>query len=136
MTDVVERPENCALRVLAHASRKRWRLRSLGPAADEPARDRGALAADASGRWLRRWDRRARFRCAYRADCLHWRRPPHGLHPVNRGDMPMTWWARAGHCTRHAPRPVRDPGPRGFWPATLDVDFCAEGAPRVRAPET
>ena len=64
------------------------------------------------------------------AKCLHWRRPPRGLNPVSRGDMPMTWWARAGHCTRHAPRPVRDPGPRGFWPATLNSDFCAEGAPR------
>ncbi len=62
--------------------------------------------------------------------CVYWRRPEHGLHPVNRGDMPMSWWARAGHCTRHAPRPTSEPGPRGFWPATLNADLCAEGRPR------
>ncbi len=67
--------------------------------------------------------------------CVHWRRPELGLNPVNRGDMPMSWWGRAGHCTRHAPRPGRDPGPRGFWRATLDTDFCGEGAARKSEPE-
>ena len=66
---------------------------------------------------------------AYCANCQHWRRPEHGLNPVNRGDMPRAWWARAGYCTRHATHPVRDPGPRGFWSATVDVDFCGEGVP-------
>ncbi|RBP04159.1 hypothetical protein DFR50_14032 [Roseiarcus fermentans] len=66
------------------------------------------------------------------ATCVSWRRPSLGLHPVNRGDMPMTWWAHAGTCTRHAPHPVREPGPRGFWPATLDVDGCGEGSPHRR----
>jgi len=72
---------------------------------------------------------------AYCADCIHWRRPEQGLNPLNRGDMPMAWWARAGHCMRHAPRAVQDPGPRGFWPATLDIDFCGEGAPRDSDPK-
>ena len=64
------------------------------------------------------------------ANCVFWRRPDVGLNPVNRGDMPMAWWERAGLCVRYAPRPVREPGPRGFWRATLDVDFCADGQPR------
>ena len=64
------------------------------------------------------------------ADCVFWRRPEHGLHPVDRGDMPMAWWATAGMCTRHAPRPIHEPGPRSFWRATRDTDFCAEGLPR------
>ena len=73
---------------------------------------------------------------AYCANCKHWRRPEHGLNPVNRGDMPMAWWARAGYCARHAPRSVPDPGPRAFWLATLDVDFCGDGVPRERDPES
>ena len=64
------------------------------------------------------------------ADCLYWRHPDGGLNPVNRGDMPMAWWARAGICGRHAPRPLSEPGPRAFWRATLDTDCCADGAPR------
>ena len=64
------------------------------------------------------------------ADCLYWRHPDGGLNPVNRGDMPMAWWARAGVCGRHAPRPLSEPGPRAFWRATLDTDGCADGAPR------
>ncbi len=64
------------------------------------------------------------------ADCFYWRRPDSGLNPVNRGDMPMEWWARAGICARHAPRPIGEPGPRAFWPATLDTDRCADGEPR------
>ena len=64
------------------------------------------------------------------ADCVFWRRPEGGLNPVNRRDMPMAWWARAGVCHRHAPRPVPEPGPRAFWRATQDADYCADGAPR------
>jgi hypothetical protein len=63
-------------------------------------------------------------------DCIYWRRPEGGLNPVNRRDMPMAWWAGAGICARHAPRPVADPGPRSFWRATQATDFCAEGLPR------
>jgi hypothetical protein len=63
-------------------------------------------------------------------DCVVWRRPGLGLNPVSRGDMPMAWWARAGQCARHAPRPVSEPGPRAFWRATLGTDCCAEGEPR------
>lgn len=65
-------------------------------------------------------------------ECRHWRRPELGLNPVDRGDMPMKWWARAGYCVRHAPRPVNQPGPRAFWSATLDVDCCGEGERRAR----
>ncbi len=67
------------------------------------------------------------------ADCAFWRQPDGGLNPVNRGDMPMAWWARAGVCARHAPRPVSEPGPRAVWRATLDTDSCAEGEPRKPA---
>ena len=70
------------------------------------------------------------------ANCVFWLRPDAGLNPVNRGDMPMTWWERAGLCARHAPRPVREPGPRGFWRATRDVDFCGEGEPRENNSES
>jgi hypothetical protein len=71
------------------------------------------------------------------ADCIYWRSPEGGLQPVNRGDMPMAWWAHAGICARHAPRPVREPGPRAFWRATHNTDFCAEGvahSPDERSP--
>jgi hypothetical protein len=64
------------------------------------------------------------------ADCLYWQHPQGGLHPVNRGDMPMAWWAHAGICARHAPHPVSEPGPRAFWRATHNTDLCAEGLPR------
>ncbi len=64
---------------------------------------------------------------AHCVDCAFWRRPEGGLDPVNRRDMPMAWWARAGICGRHAPRPVPEPGPRSFWRATQGTDFCAEG---------
>ena len=73
-------------------------------------------------------------RGAHCANCRHWMRPEHGLNPVNRGDMPKAWRARAGNCTRHARRPLHDPGPRGFWAATVDVDFCGEGAPLKTEP--
>ena len=64
---------------------------------------------------------------SYCARCVYWRRPEGGLNPVNRGDMPAAWWAHAGICARHAPYPVSEPGPRAFWRATRDTDFCAEG---------
>jgi|HubBroStandDraft_3_1064219.scaffolds.fasta_scaffold70530_3 hypothetical protein len=67
------------------------------------------------------------------ADCIYWRHSEGGLHPVNRGDMPMAWWAHAGICARHAPYPVSEPGPRAFWRATQDTDFCAEGLPHSPA---
>ena len=40
------------------------------------------------------------------AECVYWRRPESGLHPVNRRDMPMAWWDRAGMLqpSRAAPR--------------------------------
>jgi hypothetical protein len=68
------------------------------------------------------------------ADCAFWRQPEGGLNPLHRGDMPMSWWARAGLCARHAPRPVSEPGPRGFWRAALDTDGCAEGEQRKSGP--
>jgi hypothetical protein len=64
------------------------------------------------------------------ADCVYWRRTEAGLNPIDRRDMPMAWWARAGICARHAPRPVPEPGPRSFWRATQDSDFCGEGLSR------
>jgi hypothetical protein len=67
------------------------------------------------------------------ADCAFWRQPEGGLKPLDRGDMPMSWWAHAGLCARHAPRPVGEPGPRAFWRATLDTNCCAEGEPRTDA---
>ena len=66
------------------------------------------------------------------AQCIFWRHPDGGLNPVNRGDMPMSWWARAGICARHAPRPISEPGHRAFWRATRDTDFCADGVARER----
>jgi hypothetical protein len=66
------------------------------------------------------------------ADCVFWRHPDGGLNPVNRGDMPMAWWAHAGICARHAPRPDSEPGPRAFWRATQATDFCADGMARER----
>ena len=69
------------------------------------------------------------LRCA---DCVFWRRPDGGMNPVNRGDMPMAWWAHAGACVRLAPRPTSEPGPRAFWLATRDTDYCADGLSRER----
>jgi len=66
------------------------------------------------------------------ADCFYWRQPSGGLNPVDRGDMPMAWWARAGYCARHAPKPVSEPGARAFWRATHSADACAEGRPHKR----
>lgn len=68
------------------------------------------------------------------ADCVFWRHPDGGLNPVDRGDMQMLWWTHAGVCARHAPRPDTAPGPRGFWRATKDVDFCGDGVARENEP--
>jgi hypothetical protein len=64
------------------------------------------------------------------AVCIYWRRYKGGLHPMNRSDMPNNWWARAGVCIRRAPKPAAEPGPRAFWRATADIDFCGEGVAR------
>ena len=61
------------------------------------------------------------------ADCVFWRRYKGGMHPMNRADMPNSWWARAGICARHAPMPITEPGPRAFWRATAENDGCGEG---------
>jgi hypothetical protein len=61
------------------------------------------------------------------SDCVFWRRYKGGLHPMNRADMPNSWWAHAGLCMRHAPRPMIEPGPRSFWRATAESDGCGEG---------
>ena len=66
------------------------------------------------------------------ADCVYWRRPEGGLNPVNRRDMPMAWWARAGICARHAPRPVPEPGPRSFWRATQGAGLLRRGPAAAR----
>jgi len=68
------------------------------------------------------------------SDCVFWCRPRLGLQPLDRGDMPVSWWDRAGLCARNAPRPIHEPGLRGFWRATLDQDFCGEGEPRSSRP--
>lgn len=129
MTDRDERPENCG--GCAYWRKIRDSEGVCSRRAPEPTSRPESVAhwpqtrrSDGCGDGLPA----ARFsRGVYCANCLHWRRPEQGLNPVNRGDMPMAWWARAGRCTRHAPRPVDEPGPRGFWPATLDIDFCADG---------
>ena len=61
------------------------------------------------------------------SECAFWRRFRGGMHPMNRSDMPNSWWAHAGRCARHAPRPVTEPGPRAFWRATAETDSCGEG---------
>ncbi|MBV8473111.1 MAG: hypothetical protein JO234_06800 [Hyphomicrobiales bacterium] len=63
-------------------------------------------------------------------ECVFWRRPAHGFSPIDRRDMPATWWTHAGHCGRHAPMPASEPGLRAFWPATSSDDGCGEGATR------
>jgi len=63
-------------------------------------------------------------------ECRFWYRPATGLNPSSRSDMPMAWWATAGLCLRHAPRPVAEPGPRTFWQATQGGDGCGEGVAR------
>lgn len=65
-------------------------------------------------------------------NCVYWHRPAGGLAPFDRGDMPKSWWDRAGFCVRHAPKPLSEPGARAFWRATHDAEFCAEGHPRKR----
>jgi len=66
--------------------------------------------------------------------CVYWRRMATGMHPVDRGDMPRAWWARAGLCIRSAPGPSAEPGPRAFWQATGEDDGCGDGIPRPAAP--
>jgi hypothetical protein len=61
------------------------------------------------------------------AGCVFWRRYKDGMHPMNRADMPNSWWARAGLCLRRAPAPMTEPGPRSFWRATAESDGCGEG---------
>jgi hypothetical protein len=68
------------------------------------------------------------------ADCVFWRHPDPGLNPVNRGAMLKAWWTHAGICARRAPRPDTEPGPRAFWRATQDTDFCADGVAREQDP--
>jgi hypothetical protein len=65
-------------------------------------------------------------------DCRYWRRHAQGLQPVDRGDKPAGWWAQAGKCTRHAPAPQSEPGPRAFWRASHVSDCCAEGLALVK----
>jgi hypothetical protein len=65
--------------------------------------------------------------------CRYWRQPPLGLQPIDRGDKPSQWWAQAGLCTRHAPSPVSEPGPRAFWRASHSADSCGEGLLRPKA---
>jgi hypothetical protein len=65
------------------------------------------------------------------AACIYWRGTPGGRNPVDRGDMPKAWWARAGLCARSAPRPCAEPGPRAFWLATADVDGCGDGVEAI-----
>ena len=65
-------------------------------------------------------------------DCRFWRRPANGIQPVDRGDKLAGWWEKAGHCTRHAPVPQSEPGPRAFWRASNAMDACAEGLPRPK----
>ncbi len=67
-------------------------------------------------------------------DCRYWDSPESGLHPVDRGDKPMQWWAEAGKCRRHAPAPQSEPGPRAFWRASHATDSCAEGLSRTHSP--
>jgi hypothetical protein len=61
--------------------------------------------------------------------CAFWRRYNGGMHPMNRADMPNSWWGRAGLCVKRAPEPSTEPGPRGFWRATANADSCGEGVP-------
>jgi hypothetical protein len=63
-------------------------------------------------------------------ECAFWHRPDQGFSPVDRGDMPWSWWVHAGYCVRHAPRPASGPGIRAFWRATSNADWCGEGAPQ------
>jgi hypothetical protein len=46
----------------------------------------------------------------------------------------MAWWTHAGICARHAPRPAAEPGPRAFWRATQDMDFCGDFVAREQDP--
>jgi len=64
------------------------------------------------------------------ADCRFWRGPAAGLDPFDRADKPLAWWGQAGLCTRHAPQPQSEPGPRAFWRATHAKDLCAESLRR------
>lgn len=64
-------------------------------------------------------------------DCRFWRRPSNGFEPDDKYDKPASWWAKAGHCVRYAPRPSSNPGPRSFWLATHATDKCEEGMPRA-----
>ena len=65
--------------------------------------------------------------------CRYWRKPAAGLQPIDRGDKPSHWWAQAGLCTRHAPSPVSEPGPRAFWRASHVADSCGEGLLRPKS---
>lgn len=47
---------------------------------------------------------------------------------MNRSDMPNSWWSNAGVCARRAPKPITEPGPRAFWRATSQTDYCGDGA--------
>ncbi len=135
MSDVVERPENCGACAFWRGLREHEGV-CCRRAPDATQRPESVAHWPLTHRTDVCGDGVAAPRFSLGASCArcaHWRRPAQGLHPVNRGDMSMSWWAQAGHCARHAPRPVSEPGPRAFWPATLDVDFCGEGA--ARAPD-
>ncbi len=62
--------------------------------------------------------------------CRYWRRPPNGYQPVDRGDKLAAWWSQAGVCSRCAPFPQSEPGPRAYWRASHISDACAEGMAR------
>lgn len=64
-------------------------------------------------------------------DCAYWHKPALGLQPVDRGDKLAGWWAQAGLCVRHAPKPQSEPGARAFWRASHVTNSCAEGILRA-----
>ena len=59
--------------------------------------------------------------------CIYWSYLERGLTPVDLRDQLPGWWARAGHCLRHAPQPSGMSGHKAFWCVTHENDSCFEG---------
>ena len=124
---VMERCDQCLFWKMARPGEGRCLRRAPKPVPE--VRSDLALADDTWRAGLRgiRGNRRTAFDFVLCGQCRYWRKPAAGLQPIDRGDKPSHWWAQAGLCTRHAPTPVSEPGPRAFWRASHVAEFLRGG---------
>lgn len=127
------RCEECAY--WRHAEAPDGHCRLLAPFAGDyesnvPAHWARTRRDDFCGEWRAKDDIEAR-RFFFCARCRYWEHVAGGITPIDLADQLPEWWARAGHCKRHPPRPGTLPGAKAHWRATHESDGCCEGAKKI-----